>query len=733
MVETRTETYPLLDRRSAGVEDPLRDARHGDARGGEAGDECGRRIGPYRLERLLGQGGTGEVYLAARTGDFEKRVALKLIQCGADCEEIEARFRAERQILARLEHPLIARILDGGTTGDGRPYLVMEYVDGEPLDRYCETHGLSLRQRLELFRQVCAAVAAAHRSLVVHRDLKPGNVLVTAGGTVKLLDFGIAKLLAPDPASTATDPGGPLLLTPGWASPEQLRGDPITTVTDVYSLGVVLYQLLAGRHPYPPELAGWQELVKQVCDREPPAPSTVAGCARKLAGDLDAIVGKAMRKQPERRYGSVERLSEDVRRHLAGLPVRAREGGWSYRAGKLVRRYKAALAMLLLVLGVGAATSVLWWRAERERAGAVRARSRAETVSVFLENLFATADPGAGAVVTVRQTLDSGRDQLAGELLDEPEIRAELLATLGLVYHKLYLYDDALELKEEALATRRVADPSDRHALAVDLNNLGRLFYDLGDHAAAGAYYRQALAMWERLGDTADAALALRNLAALEIKQGNTGEAVELYRRVLKIDLGLYPIGDPRVAASYYGLGAAYRRAGDPRRAEPLLRRALEITSRSLGGEHTRVVSIESSLGQVLHALGRLEEARDLLEGVVAARRRLFGDDHVRVAVSEKNLAALLLDFGGGGVAAGGELLERALVILRRVHPAGDARIADAESIWGSYLAAAGRRAEAEPVLLESLATLAEVHGEEDLRTRAARRRLAAFYQSGSR
>ncbi len=713
--------------------------RHGRFAGLRPGTEksgdpnLGRRIGPYRVERLLARGGMGAVYLATRQDDFEQRVALKLVQPELRTVEVLRRFAAERQILARLEHPHIGRILDGGTTDDALPFFVMEYVEGIPVDRYCEEHDLPLRRRLELFRRICAAVHFAHQNLVVHRDLKPNNILITADGVPKLLDFGIGKILEAAPGAVDTHTGQ-APMTPDYASPEQLRGEAITTASDVYSLGVLLYRLVSGQPPYRLAEGGPAQWADTVCNREPTKPSSAVRSSggqwqRRLEGDIDAIVLKAMRKEPRERYASALQLADDIERHLADQPVAAHPATWTYRAGKLIRRNKLGLAVALLVVGFAVAATVLWRQAVAQRAVAERAQTRAETVSGFLEDLFESADPDAarGAELTVREALDQGREKLAHELADTPEIRADLLATLGTVYQNLGLTDDARLLKEEALLTRRAVGLADRRALAVDLNNLGSLLYDLGDFGVAEVHFREALAMWERLDDAANTALALRNLAALESQRGSMDEALELYGRALEIDRELYGPDDPRTASSLYGLGARYRLAGEPARAEPLLRQALEIYSQSLGAENTKVASVESSLALVLHAQGRLAEARQYLERALATRRKLLGDGHLQVATCEKNLAALLLDQGEAETA--GVLLERALETLRRALPAGDWRTADAESVWGSYLVSMGRYAEAEPILVASCEKLAEVKGERDPRTRAARRRLTALFE----
>ncbi len=701
-----------------------------DAKRARGDPNLGRRVGPYRIERRLAGGGMGIVYLAVREDDFEQRVALKLVRPKLGTVEVLRRFYEERQILARLQHPSIARILDGGTTGDALPFFAMEYVEGEPIDRYCENHGLALARRLELFREVCAAVHFAHQNLVVHRDLKPGNILVTPEGVPKLLDFGIAEILGAAPE--AADAPGEHPMTPDYASPEQILGQPVTTASDVYSLGVLLYRLVSDRSPY--HMAGLdaQRRAERIRGSEPKPPSAAVDrpLARRLAGELDAIVQKAMHKEPGRRYASALQLAEDLRRHLADLPVEAFAGSWFYRARKLARRHRWAVAVAWLVVVFALTATVLWRQAVHQRAQAERAQLRAEKVSTFLADLFRSADPdmARGESLTVREVLDRSREKLAGELAQEPEIRAELLTTLGTVYNNLALYREARELKQAALHSRLAADPGDRPDLAADLNNLGRLDYDLGSYAAAEERFREALAMWQRLGDEAGVVVALRNLAAVLMQRGETAQALELHARVLEIQRRLYGSEDPEVAATLYSLGALHRIRGEPEKAEPILRRALGIYSQSFGPRHTRIAAVESSLGRVLYALGRLPEAREHHERALGIRRELLGDDHVEVANSGKHLAAVLL--AQGEAEAAGQLLETALDVLRRKRPEGDWMIADAGGVWGSYLAARGRSAEAEPHLLAGYHTLREVKGKDHADTREALRRLNLLYEA---
>lgn len=704
----------------------------------------GRRIGPYRVDRLIARGGMGRVYLATREDDYQQRVALKLIDRDVESLFHLDRFYRERQILAKLEHSGIARILDGGTTHDGQPFFVMEHVDGEPVDAYCTRLGLDLRARLELMREICQIVQYSHQNLVIHQDLKPGNILVTADGAPKLLDFGIAELLQPDAEGGGT--GGAEPLTPSHASPEQLLGETLTTTSDVYSLGVILYRLVSGEPPYRLDGLRPEQAAMRVVTAEVPPPSAVAppSMRRELVGDVDAIVQKAMARTPARRYASAAQLAEDLRRHLADLPIEADPGPWLHQLRKRIRRHKLALVVVVLVIAFALTTTVFWRQAvhrgetaerarqaaEASQAEALRSLQRAERVSLFLEDLFRSGDPDADAR-SVREVLERGRLRLLDELEDDPEIRADLLSTLGTVYNNLSLYDEARALKEEALRDRLAADPSDREELASAINNLGRLFYDLGDYPRAEDSFRRAVAMWRRLGDERGAVLGTRNLAALLAADGRPAEALALHRSLVEAQRGLYGPRDPEVAESLYGLAILHRSSGMPAEADALLRQALEIFEETLGPRHTRVAAVLSSRGRVLHTLGRLDEARDSFERALALRLERLGDDHVHVAHTRKNLAALLLDLGE--TADAGRLLEQSLRTLRAKKPAGDWTIADAESLRGHHLAALGRYEEAEPVLVEALEALRATRGADDLATLSAQERLEALCQAASR
>ncbi|HEY9231040.1 MAG TPA: serine/threonine-protein kinase, partial [Blastocatellia bacterium] len=467
----------------------------------------GRMVGPYRLIREIGHGGMGTVFMAARADDqYRKRVAIKLVRRGMDSEQILARFRSERQILASLDHPNIARLLDGGTTDDGLPYFVMEYIEGQSIDRFCDEHKLTTVERLRLFRTACSAVHFAHQNLVVHRDLKPSNILVTPDGTPKLLDFGIAKLLKPELYAQTLTPTATSLrpMTPDYASPEQVKGTPITTASDVYSLGVLLYELLSGHRPYQIKSYTPVEIEKVICEQEPERPSAAIGrtvttqsadgtltpetvsrpregqperLRRKLKGDLDNIILMALRKEAQRRYSSVEQFSEDLRRHLEGLPVIARKDTFAYRAGKFVSRNKVAASVALAFVLLLAVSLVI---IVRQSVRAARERDKAQQVAQFLAEIFKVSDPGEsrGASVTAREILDKGAERIDRELSGQPEVQATLMATIGQVYESLGLYDDAARMLETALNTRLALFGREHPDVAESMLSLAILNYD---------------------------------------------------------------------------------------------------------------------------------------------------------------------------------------------------------------------------------------------------------------
>src|SRR5690606_8890662 len=493
----------------------------------------GGRVGAYRLVEEIGRGGMGTVYLAERDdAEFEKRVALKLVKRGMDTDDILLRFRYERQILASLEHPSIARLYDGGAAPDGRPYLVMEYIEGEPITRYAERHQLGIEERLRLFVGVCGAVAFAHRNLVVHRDIKPSNILIGSDGSPKLLDFGIARLL--DPAAPDAMPltrTGLRLLTPEYASSEQRLGQPATTATDVYALGLVLYELLAGTRADPERLH---------------RPSTVAtreDVRRRLRGDLDTIVLRALADDPERRYASADQLGDDIERHLGGLPVHARGDSVGYRTGRFVRRHRvavaaAALVVLSLVTGLGAAV-VQAERAAGERDVAQQERARAEQISTFVLDLFSASDPLAadgGDTLRVRQLVDRSVDRVRAELATQPQLQAQMLITLGRVYRNLGLYGRGEELLVEALDVAR-ADPALAREQAEATASLADLAQRRIDLPLLDSLANAVIALYDERGWEPDVTYvnAISQRGAAMDGLGNLEEARAEHRRALDL------------------------------------------------------------------------------------------------------------------------------------------------------------------------------------------------------
>ena len=733
------------------------------------------RIGPYRIERLLGSGGMGEVFLASREDDFEQRVALKVVGNPASSEEILSRFYNERQILANLEHPGIARLLDGGATEEGQPWFAMEFVEGQRLDRYCEEHGLSLRDRLELFCKVCEAVQFAHQNLVVHRDLKAANILVAPDGTPRLLDFGIAKVLGSERlASPGVTRPGQVPMTPSYASPEQILNQSLTTACDVYALGVLLFRLLTGRAPYRLEGLTYAEMVDVVCYQEPEKPSVAvdweeepwaddrptivtetqegpvsegqAGSAvasgetsrrrlrRQLTGDLDAIVVKALRKDPRDRYGSAAELAEDIRRHLSGLPVRARQGTWLYLGRKFVWRHKVLLAVLFLILSFGLITTVLWQRAVEERAQAVRESTRAVRVTKTLESLLSAANPdeAQGVDLTAEELLAQGREGIAAWLEKEPEVAAEVLGTLGEVYNNRGLFKEAAELKREALRARKLETPGDSPGLAKDINNLARLYYDLGDYERAEEMFREAIAIRRRLGEGGgELATNLTNLASTLSRRGLYEEAGGLLEEALRIYREEAGPESLEVAAGLYSLGVLQFNHGDYESAQALLNTALKLRKELSGPRHTGVGQILNSLGQVAHASGDLGASVAYYEEALDLRRELLGDDHISVASTQKRMADVLLD--RGEVESAKALIEQALTTLRSTVPAENIAIIDAERVLGRILLVQGSYGEAEAYLVPSYQRLAEVRGGASPATQSALRSLIALYEAWGR
>lgn len=640
------------------------------------------RLGPYQLFQLLGRGGMGSVFLAARVdGEYKKRVALKILRPGFESPNLARRFRRERQILASLDHPFIARLLDGGTI-ENRPFLVLEYVDGRPLDRFCREEQPSLERRLDLFGSICSAVAYAHQNLIVHRDLKPANILVTADGVPKLLDFGISKLLNPElsPGTLSPTALGLQPMTPEYASPEQLRGDAITTASDVFSLGVLLFEMLTDRHPFREPGQTRDQLLRRIGEEESPRPSDAVRTspserttipARRLHGDLDAIVAKALRKEPHRRYGSVAQLAEDLERFREGAPVLARKGTRGYRFGKWVRRHRLAVAALAAVVTVSLAFAAMTASQARslarERDGAEIARQRAEEVKKLLIELFEVSDPAraTGETITAREVLDRGVQKLSHQLGDQPEVKADLLHTVGTIHRRLGLYPSAEPLLEQALALRRSRSQSAAGSLAAaeSLHALGDLRNDQGRYEEAQRLYDQALALRRAHGAAAAEAETLTALGTVLRKRDRMAEAERTLALALELRRRTSPPGSLEIAATENALAVVHAASGRYDRARPLFEEVLAIRRRQLGPNRLEVANAIENLALLELAESNLERAERLCRESLALRSRLLPPEHPSLAASLTNLGTVLNHRGRFAAAAA---VNRQALAMRR-------------------------------------------------------------------
>lgn len=743
-----------LDDASGFLESPpatLAAALLAEIREGESAREAGRRIGAWRLVREIGRGGMGRVFLAERVdGQFEQRAALKLLRPGLDTELDRSRFRAERQILASLNHPNIARLLDGGVTDDGQPYLVLEHVDGEAIDHHCDRRGASIPERIELFLEVCEATEHAHRNLVIHRDLKPSNVLVDSNGTVKLLDFGLAKLLEPhtgtDSAPTRTTRRW---FTPEYAAPESMRGEPATTLTDVYQLGALLHCILTGRAPFAGSTTPG-ELEAAVLRADPPPPSACVAhepTARALRGDLDAIVLQALRKEPETRYATVRDLAEDLRRWLRGDPVAARHGTTGYLLRRFVRRHRSALgaaAAFVLLLGAYAVTVTLQREQVRDAlAEATLNAERAEQVTGFMLGLFEAAEGGRVLTdtVTARELLDRGLQQ-ARAASDRPAVQAQMLDVVGRLLTMLGEYERATPVLEEALTLRaslygersadylttleNLADATDRTGTPAEglgrrrrilelrraisgpdhprtltaLHGLGLALHRAGEAAAADSVFDLWVAAVEAAPPDVSSVRAgqLAEAASLRELRGDAAGAEPLMRQALEIRRAVHGDRHPAVAFGLVDLAALLDRAGRPEEAEPLHREAVELFRGIYPDGHPALASALRQWGNALGRLRRVPEAQAAHREAVALTRRFVGPNTVDHSVALLDLAFALTMEGSHAEAA--ELAGEAHRVLTGLFGADNGMVVFAGVSLGDALRGLGRHEEAEPLLL---------------------------------
>lgn len=681
---------------------------------------AGKRIGAYQLLKLLGEGGMGSVYLAERADElYHQKVAVKFMHAGLWASRaMLLRFNSERQILANLNHPNIGRLLDGGIAEGDVPYLVMEFIEGAPLDAFASARKLALPDRLQLFRKVCDAVAYAHRNLIVHRDLKPGNILVTNDGVPKLLDFGIAKLLqAGEDTDSAATRATERLMTPEYASPEQARGEPVTTATDVYALGALLYQLLTGQPPFKITTRNPLELAKIICEQAPIRPSTAlptqpasaAGERKALKGDLDNIILKALRKEPEQRYASVEALSEDVRRYLEGYPVEAAPEGWRYRTTKFVGRHRAAVAvasvMALAIIGFSIGMGLLAQRARRERL-------TTEKQNQFLSSLFQAATPevALGKPIMVREILDEGAKRIDQELSSEPVVQAAMLDNIGRSYFALGIYDKAQELLQRAASLREKTLGGSSLDLATTLNTLGSLLEAQGDFQKAEPVLRRATTIRQRqLGpNRPETAAAMADLGQCLYYLNRDPEAEATLRQALANS----PSGSEVADGAKNYLALVLERKGNYEEAARYLRETVDSIRQMKGPDSPDYTVCLHNLAGAQADLGNLEEAVKTEQEVLAIRRRVSGAEHPDVTYSLNNLGWFLLEEGDWVRAT--PYLQEGLAINRKTIGEKNPRFATSLNNWARLLQGKGDYAGAETAYRQALAIVEAKNGSEN-------------------
>jgi len=641
----------------------------------------GAWVGPYRIVRKLGEGGMGLVYLAEQEAPLQRSVALKVIKRGMETEQVVARFAVERQALAVMDHAAIANVHDAGETADGRPYFIMEYIDGIPINEYCDQNRLSTVERLELLTQVCDGVQHAHRKGIIHRDIKPTNVLVAEeeGRPVpKIIDFGIAKAIEQrlTERSLFTDLGV-LVGTPEYMSPEQADLSPldVDTRTDVYSLGILLYELLTGALPFEPaELrrAGFDEIRRRIREEQPSKPSTrissmgarASGAAdvrqsnpatlrRRLSGDLDVITMKALEKDPARRYESPAELSADIHRHLSGDPLLAQPPSKLYSLRRFIARNKTATAVvslfLLTLLGFSIWMSILYSTSQRHLNRALGAETEAASVSEFLIGVFEVSAPSEslGNSTTARQLLDQARDRIKTELKDQPDQRATILHTLGRVYGSLGLYDDALGLNREVLEIHRVGDSTDDVNVGTALLAVAQSHYNLANFDESEALLSQALSLLESRADARDeTATAYEIMCSIRWHQGRYDEALDHAQTMFDMRQALFGPLSKETAHSWYVLGNVHLARSELPEAEHAMSQVMEIQKELVGEDHPDWIKALNTMAELHRRQGRYEDAERLFLEIQAVERKLYEPDHPQRAYAHNNLGLVYRRMG---------------------------------------------------------------------------------------
>jgi serine/threonine protein kinase/Tfp pilus assembly protein PilF len=707
-----------------------------DPQTGRPGSIPPEKIGRYMIVRPLGRGGMGEVFEAEQTEPVHRKVALKLIKGGMDSQEVLARFDSERQALAIMNHPNIARMLDGGVTEQGVPYFVMDYIDGMPITEYCDSHSLSNSERLDLFTQVCAGVQHAHQKGIIHRDIKPSNVLVTVEDqrvVPKIIDFGLAKALGSGDADmTQFTHVGQVIGTPDYMSPEQVSGADIDTRTDVYSLGVLLYQLLVGIVPFglkETHQGGWNAFQKRVCEQEPVRPSVrvsswgkdseetakkrrvdQASWIRELHGDLDWITLKALEKDRARRYQSVSELAADITRHLNNEPVLARPHSTAYNIRKFIRRHRigvaaASIAGLAILIGIAGVTIGLL-RSVRSEKRATEEAVTAKQVSDFMVDLFKVSDPSQtkGNTITAREILDRGAKKIEQQLSGQPPIKARLMETMGKVYSSLGLYTQARVMLEKTLQLKRKIHGSDHLSVAETLHYLGIVYEQQGKYDEAASQFKKSLDIRSKQlkPDDPQIARSLNSLAIVLYDQGKYAEAEPLLERSLAIKEKTARPDNAEIANTLINLGIIKHSQKKYADAEAFFKRALAVSEGNLGAENPDLVAtILNSLGSLYDNQGRRSEAEPLYLRSLAIWEKMLGPDHPDVAIALHNLANLYRNIGKYAQAE--PLYLRSLAIWEKTfgpdHPYVGIGLRERANSYRDQ----GKHADADPLYLRSL------------------------------
>lgn len=653
------------------------------------------QIGPYKIIKCLASGGMGNVFLAERNdGQFDRKVAIKVLKKDLSSKIHIERFIEERKILSGLEHPNIARLYDGGLTDDGRPYLLMEYIDGLPIHRYCRENKLGFSKKLVLFSQICQAVKYAHANLIVHRDLKPDNIFVTRNGKIKVLDFGIAKIVDPDLTESAVlqTRAGSRMMSLQYASPEQITLDKITTASDVYSLGLIFYEILSGKKPY--QLTGKRirEAEHIVRHHKPQAPGKAADdpvLARKLKGDLGAIILKALRKEPRERYDSASHLLDDLERYRKRIPVHARKGTLSYKAFKFIKRNQPAMAVAAIFLITATAFAGYHVQKLSEERNVARAEAeKARVVSGFLTGIFKYASPynQPNSELTALELLDHGSDYIQGNADIQPEIKSSVLATIGGIYELLGSYGEAESLLTEALELEQSSEKiefGDDYGLAVVHHNLGNLKRSKGDFQGAIDHYRIASLTFEELDLQDYRAGSIGAWGWNEYQMANYIQADSLLQLSLSLNREHNGPESMETAQTLHFIAWLQHDQGNYQKADSLFTAVLSMRRNHYDGDHPEIATSLHSLGWLKYQLNFYEEATSLYDETISMRKTLFNNEsHPDIAWSINNLG--IIKQAEGNLEEAEQLFSEALQMRREVLPENHPHISQSLGNLGS-------------------------------------------------